>query len=247
MNKLHEELATLPQYQKARDHFASLETIPEDKYLQIHAKPIQRLGLSIDLDLYNAQVRKVEDQFQPWGNNPDKGNRFGLALTKPTFDSVERRYYPDPGNWPLDIWTHEHPYLPLIDCDLTVPTRYMDYFTSIHPVYDIFKEHICRTNITLWNKGGQFYPHIDGKTSWATSYRLWISNKTGQAHELLIGGRDNEDSLVNFSDNLIPGELYLLDTTRVHHGIANEDFVSSMLMSVLPSATSIIEDMLIDQ
>lgn len=244
MNNLHTELFTLPKYQLAREHFSSLDVIPESKYLELHQKPIQSLGLSIDLNLYNKQVREVESQFQPWGVNRDKNNRFGLALTKPKFETYD---YPDPGNWPLDIWTHQHPNQPLIDCDLTEPTKWMKYFTCLQPLYDLFEGHISRTNITLWNNGGQFYPHIDAETHWATSYRLWISNKTGSQHKLLIGGRTNYDNLINFSEMLIPGELYLLDTTRVHHGIACEDFVSSMLMSVLPSATNIIEEMLNDQ
>jgi hypothetical protein len=244
INEIHNELFTSPKYQKARDHFSSLETIPEDKYLELHKKPIQPLGLSIDLDLYNKQIEQAKDYFQPWGINKQKDNRYGLALTKPRFDTDD---YPDPGNWPLDIWTYHHPDQPLIDCDLTEPTKWFDYFTCLQPLYDIFKDHICRTNVTLWNKGGQFYPHIDSKTDFASSYRLWISNKTGDQHHLLIGGRSNINNLVNFSNMLIPGELYLLDTSRVHHGIANEDFVSSMLMSVLPSATSIIEEMLNDQ
>ena len=243
INDIHKELLSSPKYQKAREYLSGLETIPETKYLEIHKKPVQRLGVSIDLDLYNKQVRDVEDQFQSWGINNKKQDRYGLALTKPKFETDD---YPDPGNWPLDIWTYHHPDQPLLDCDLTKRTKWFDYFTSLQPVYDIFDSHICRTNVTLWNKGGQFYPHNDVMTHSATNYRLWISNKTGKQHKLLIGNRKNTDNMVNFSDVLIPGELYLLDTSRAHHGIACEDFVSSMLMSVLPSATNIIEEMLND-
>lgn len=243
INDIHNELFTSLKYKKMRDHISHLETIPEDIYLKIHKKPIQQLGISINLNLYEQQLKAVEDQFQPWGINKSKQNRYGLALTKPKFNTDA---YPDPGNWPLDIWNYHHPDEPLLDCDLTEPTPWLDYFTSLQPIYDIFNSHICRTNVTLWNKGGQFYPHIDVMTHSATNYRLWISNKTGVQHQLLIGNRENTNNMINFSDMLIPGELYLLDTSRTHHGIACDDFVSSMLMSVLPSATSIIEEMLND-
>lgn len=240
-NEMHNEMFSSPKFKGAREHFSKLPKIPKETYLRLHKKPIQKLGVSIDLDLFNTQVAAVKDQFQPWGINSNKDNRYGLALTEPLFVTDE---YPDPANWPLDIWNYHHPYQPLTDADFPVQNKWFEYFTSLMPVYDLFVPHISRTNVTLWNTGGQFYPHIDNFVDTATNYRLWISNKTGKQHQLLFGNRETDKDLVNCSDDLIPGELYLLDTTICHHGIATEDFVCSMLMSVLPSATEIIEELL---
>lgn len=240
-NEMHNEMFSSPKFKGVREHYHKLQKIPEETYLRLHSEPIKSLGISIDLDLFNKQVAAVEDQFQPWGINENKNNRYGLALTEPLFETND---FPDPANWPLDIWNYHHPNQPVSDADFPVHSKWFDYFTSLKPVYDLFMPHISRTNVTLWNKGGQFYPHIDNFVDTAINYRLWISNKTGQQHKLLFGNRETDKNLVNYSDDLIPGELYLLDTSICHHGIATEDFVCSMLMSVLPSGTEIIEELL---
>lgn len=235
------KILTDPQFKLAVDTYMSLDAIDPDVYVKQHYQPMVDLGVDIDLDLFNREVDQYKDSFEPWGINNNKQNRFGLDLTGPEtpIDS-----FPQPGNWPLDIWTAHHPDKPLFDATLTTPTKYFDKFKSLYPIYELFDGHIARTNVVWWNKGGEFHSHIDCVVERALNYRVWISNSTGTGHPLLFSDRNNSTEMKNVSDGLVPGRLYLLDTSVYHNGWAAQDNVYSMLMSLLPSASDIITDLI---
>lgn len=230
-----------PIYEKAREVLRSLPTIDRDTYIDIHYDPMIDLGIDIDLELFNQQVERSKAWFHPWGINDNKKNRYGVSLTDPTENYMA---YPHPGCWPLDVWTGKHPNYPLFDSTLVDKNMWYDYFTALQPVYDVFSEHMARTNVTWWEKGGEFHTHIDCVVDQALNYRLWISNKTGDDHPLLFSNRDNTIDMINVSSTLKPGRLYLLDTSIYHNGRADVDDVFSMLMSVLPSATDTIKKLI---
>lgn len=235
------DLINSPDYYKFRDHLYDQPKIDEYTYTQIHSSPVQKLGISIDLELFNRQVKDLKDHFQQWGINPDKQDRYGIALTDP---DVEYNTDPHPACWPLDIWCWHHPDDPLTDADFVIPNQYYYYFSSLEPLYEKFKDHICRLNITWWDKGGEFTTHRDVPEDNAVCFRTWISNETGTDHEMYFGGRDDPDNLELVSDKLAPGELYLLDTSCYHRGISNVDNSFTIIMSLLPSAQYMIKEML---
>lgn len=235
------KILTDPKFELAVQTYMSLDTIDPDTYLKQHYQPMVDLGVDIDLDLFNREVDHYKDNFQPWGINDDKRNRFGIDLTGP---DTPIDVFPQPANWPLDIWTAHHPDKPFFDATLTTPTEHFYKFESLYPIYELFEGHIARTNVVWWNKGGEFHPHIDCIVNRAVNYRIWISNTTGQGHPLLFANRENSNGMKNVSDDLIPGRMYLLDTSMYHNGYATQDNVFSMLMSVLPSASDVITNLI---
>ena len=220
---------------------SSLDVVDLDTYVGLHSTPMVDLNIDIDLNLFNQQVEQAKNNFQPWGINPDKKNRYGLTLTDPDKQFSD---FPDPGNWPLDIWTYYHPNDPLCDATIKNPNRWYYHFTSLRPVYDLFDDHICRTNITWWDRGGEFHPHIDCTVDRAINYRIWMSNKTGEDHHLRFATRDTSDGMVNLSNSLKPGRLYLLDTSVYHNGFATVNNVYTMLMSLQPTATHTLKNLM---
>ena len=179
-----------------------------DKYYELHTKFLQPTNIKVDLELFNSEIKQYHDIFRQWGNNRPQNPRYGISLFN--LDGNIRSEV-DYGCCPLDT---APPELQLKEKDFKVKTEVYTNMKSMR-VFDPIEQHLIRSNILLFHKGGNFTPHIDTcplPNDW--NLRLW-------------GNADPANYIFNYQGNLIeaePGRLYLCDTTRWHYAEATADW-----------------------
>lgn len=178
------------------------------KYYDLH-KPafMQPTNIKVDVDLFNEEIKSWHHLFRQWGNNRPNNPRYGISLVN-LDGEIEGEY--DYGCSPMDLVPKE---LGVWEYDFKVRTPVYDTMESMR-VFDPIVQHMIRSNILLFHKGGNFAPHIDTcplpyketeKDGW--NLRLW-GNTDPDNYMFSNLGHKNKD--------LEPGRLYLVDTTQWH-------------------------------
>lgn len=239
-----QDLKTMEKYNGVMKHFSLKPRIDPKKYESMHqGKKFIPLNFTIDLELFNSEVFRLKNKFESWGIRKTELSRKGIALTE-TSEKVVHDYKSGPANWPLDVWNWYHPEKPLADVDFNSVSKYSRQFKSLQEILSTFDGHLGRTNVTWWNSGDYFNTHFDVDLDHPINYRLWLSNYTGNEHKLFMGERSPDRNMTQISNEMEPGRLYLIDTSRYHKGEATVDNVFSLLMTLQPSATNLLEKLL---
>lgn len=205
------------------------EFVSISDYKQLHKQPLVPLNITIDLNVFAAEISEYERYFEQWGKQHLELPRQGVALVN-QYGHLQDN---DPINGSLYEWNINNPNNPLLETDCKRPTEIM-YMSSLEPL-QVFKGHWCRSNILLWDKGAEFKPHIDTllPSPWL---RLWGTSTNSIK---LRFAKDNK--LVEHPD-VEPGRIYLIDTSIVHDAYCTDEPGFQFFLSVLPSALNIIRN-----
>jgi len=204
--------------------------ISEEEYKGIHTDPLVSLDLKIDLELFANEISQYHNWFEQWGNEHTDLPRQGLALVN-QFGHLQTN---DPINGSLYEWNKLNPEQPILETDCKRPTEVM-WIESLEPL-KIFKDHWCRSNILLWDKGAEFKPHIDTliPSPWL---RLWGTTSNDVKLRFCLNNEMIEHPDVE------PGRLYLIDTSLVHDAKCYGNPTLQFFLSVLPSALDLIKSL----
>lgn len=215
-----------------RQKFSAINSyVNETDYKNLHTDFLTATSITIDIDLFIKEINQYNNHFYKWGQNHLELERFGLSLVNQNGKLHEN----DPINGSLHEWNKLNPHSPIIETDCRAITEAFN-IKSLQPL-KILDGHWCRSNVLKWNKGAHFKPHIDTiiPSPWL---RLWAtSNNT----EFDINYDDGSGNLIKFND-IEPGRIYIIDTSKVHDAVSYTDNVYQLFLSVLPSAINILKE-----
>lgn len=231
-DKIIAETISAFEYSGAADLYRKCDNlVDEDNYQKIHSQPLRPLDIKIDHNLFNKEILLWDHIFERWGTDHIHLPRFGAALVNKN-GTLEQN---DPINGSLMAWNKNNKHYPLLETDCTVPTPLMS-IESLQPL-SVLNGHWCRSNVLKWHKDAMFVPHIDTvvPSMWI---RLWASMSPNVTVRF---AKDNQLVPVDFE----VGRLYVIDTSLVHDACATDDNVYQLFLSVLPSATNLIQELII--
>ena len=219
---------------KAIEKLLALPKIPNADYVNLHRAFLTPTSLQFDVPLFLTEIYKYNSLFVRWGKKYQESSRYGLAL----FNIDGKLSETDPTMGSLLDWIKEHPNNPIIETDCTTPTEVYN-IKSLSPLKH-FNGHFCRSSILRWGTGGMFTPHIDVAKP-APWYRLWAT--TNNSIGLAYWDQQGNKHICNCIE---AGRIYLIDTTLVHEAAwHNSKWVYQLFLSLLPSATSKLYDVVI--
>lgn len=204
------------KYQKFRDLFNNQETLG-DKYYGLHTQNLVPTNIKIDLDLFHKEIKNYQDKFQQWGPMHTDLPRTGMPLTMPKENIPD--VYPNPANWPMDVWNIHNPDFPLVDASFTEPTGEFKEMESLSPLM-VFKDYFARCNLLRWHNGARFYPHLDVFYPFH-NLRLWGTNDPDTYHFMFW---DPKKSKYIREENVEAGRIYVADTEKWHHAYSTGDY-----------------------
>lgn len=190
--------------------YISQPTVSEEDYHRLHTEALVATDIDIDIPSFRKEIEKYDEHFSRWGNTHLNYPRFGLPLVNLTGTLDDPK---DPSRMPLDEYFIEYSTADdvLLDHEILEKTEVYD-MASLQPLTEVFGEYMCRSAILKWDIMGHFKEHID-VTVPAPNLRLW--GTTSNKMQLKIGGK-----IIN---NIIPGKIYIIDTSLVHSAHALED------------------------
>jgi hypothetical protein len=219
---------------KAMEKYHSYKKLEADDYWAIHKDFLTPTALSIDLDKFSDCMTQYKDYFKPWGNNRPELNdiRLGLPLV-----NLHGKYNDinDVSIGPLDQYNKNNPSEPLLENDFTIQTEILN-----HPCFDnlkIIKNYMCRSSILYWKNGANFLPHYDVIIP-TVNLRLWGTNDPANVSLRVM--RNN--TMIEMSDYVEPGRLYLIETSTIHDAACIHDQVYQFFIALNISSYNIIKD-----
>lgn len=195
----------------AETRYHALPKCEEPEYRKLHSSHIVPTSIKIDISLFRSTMDRYTEYFKPWSKNrPDMLHlRKGLPLV-----NLTGRYTDDEDITigPLDYYNDNNPDKKFLETDITTPTEIL-YEECFKPL-EIMHPYLVRSSILKWDKGANFFPHIDLLVP-TPHFRIW--------------GTDNPDSIkLRFKNNngdfdeiknVEPGRLYIIDTAEMHDAI----------------------------
>lgn len=207
---------------------ADVVPVQLEEYQALHSANIVPLDIRIDCEQFKREIQQFNQYFLPWGNTQQSMPRYGLPLI-----NLDGEFsVADPTVGSLTDWNKQHPNQLHIETDFTCPTEVMQ-LQSLQPL-QVFNNYLTRSNILKWNKGAEFLPHID-TTIPSYWFRVW-----GTTHSDIELGFLEEDSFI-IEQNIEPGRLYLIDTSKVHIAKSNiDDDVYQFFLSLNTNARELL-------
>lgn len=199
----------------------------------LHTQFLRPIDIKFPVDMLEQDMRSYADSFRQWGEHYINYPRLGAPLVNLTGNLNDEE---DPSCWPLDKWWKKYPDRMYWEEDFTVPTELLNVpsLKSLKPI----KPFMIRSNVLKWNTTGHFKPHIDLTLDHISHIRLWGTNKPPLAYELLCEG----ERITNF----VPGQMYLIDTTRIHSAWAHADETYTIFIALTLNAVPTITELLLD-
>lgn len=212
------------------------------KYYDLHTEFLRPLNIKIDLNLFEEEIKQYHSKFRRWGDNRNYLPRYGISLVN--YDgNINGKY--DIACGPLDQYNSAirekridvYPHKVLKESDFKEKTEVFYNLKSLRPL-DMFREHLIRSCILLWNKEASFVPHIDTAPKPEYNLRLWGVNKPNEYIFDYIG---------NKCIDVEPGRLYLCDTTQFHYARTTGNWLYTFFIALDNSQKAIdkIQDVLI--
>jgi len=190
--------------------YISQPAIADEDYKLLHTQPIIPTDIDIDIEKFHSEIKKYDHEFTSWGDTHLDYPRFGLPIVNITGTLDDPQ---DPSRMPLD--EHFMKYATadniLLDHEILKKTEVYN-LESLKPLTTAFGDYMCRSAILKWDTMGHFKDHVDVKVP-APNLRLW--GTTSNKMQLKMNG--------NIINSIIPGKIYIFDSSLVHSAHALED------------------------
>ena len=236
MKNNYYELEHNPKYEKFRRLATSLPSLG-NKYYNLHTKNLVPTNIKINVDLFKKELKNYEHKFEQWGITHTDLPRYSLALTETelTYPDV----YPNPANWPLDVWCINYPDYPFFDTSFTKINETFKEMKSLKKLM-IFKNHFARCNILKWDRSARFFPHYDVRYPFH-NLRLWGTTDPDNYGFCFL---DKEKNEYIREENIEAGRIYLASTEKWHHAYSTADNNFTFFISLQISAYDILKNMI---
>jgi hypothetical protein len=204
-------------------------SLDQPRYQHLHRSFLTSTTLKIDVELFKSEIKSFSDYFFQWGKHHAELPRYGAALVNQ--DGILHNNS-DPINGSLYEWNSLNPDHSIIESDCQMPTEIMN-LPSLSSL-DIFRDCWYRSNILKWNKGARFLPHIDNLLP-APWIRLWGTTSSNISLRYW-----NNVEMIEVK-NIVPGQIYIIDTSLVHDAESFEDDVYQFFLCVSTGAYDLLE------
>lgn len=232
------KMAYDPKYEKFRNRYKELYSIPKESYFNLHKGFLRPTNLVIDCDLFEKEIEKLHPKFTRWANGKEHLPRYGLGLADLENSPPYEGDIP-PCNYPSDKWSLLNPDYPLFDVDYHIVNEHFKSLTSFDEYLQIFGDYMARSCILWWNTGGGFVPHIDTIIP-TTQIRFWGTNDPDNYDFSYREGKEFVEV-----DNIERGRIYLCDTSMQHTAWSRGENVYTFFFALHPLAYDLVEEHLL--
>lgn len=174
-----------------------------------------------------GSMTKILDKHPGWKiYQPHKPgyNRFGLSVT-----SLDGGYSGEPDLCSLREWYKIHNQM-YTERDFIKRTSIVEFFPQVNELLDFFEPGVGRTHFLKLNKGGFFPPHRDnGAVISVESFRILVPiNNFGVNDVKWI----QDEKILNLRE----GQVYFINTTKLHSVFSFVDNCTMLVLNVVWNA-----------